>query len=439
MFFSDIFMGIFNDTKPDHILDFKHFGSYTSKMFKRDIESELLLAYQEYPIVTLMGPRQSGKTTVIRHLFPDKPYYNLERPDIRELLTIDPMSILNKHPDGVVFDEVQRLPQLLSYLQVIVDEKKQKGMYILTGSHQSELHEAVAQSLAGRTAILHLLPLCFHEINHAKKTRSLEEYLYQGFLPNIHHENTRPTHYYRNYLETYIEKDVRKLINLKDLLVFQRFLKLCAGRVGQIVNTNGIGNELGVSHHTIKHWLSILQATFIIQLLPPYFENFGKRVIKSPKLYFFDVGLASYLLDIEEIKQLERDPLRGNLFENMVVMDLYKTRFNQGSTPNLYYYRDSLQHEIDIIYKKGHELIPIEIKSSQTIDTSFLKGLKYFQQITNHRSKKSYLIYSGKEDYPDGETAILHFSHASEEIMAQTHEAKIIKQSNRVEKNEPTR
>lgn len=378
-------------------------------MFKRDIESELLQIWQEYPILTLMGPRQSGKTTLIRSLFPDMPYYNLERPDIRQLLIEDPMLVLKKHPDGIIFDEVQRVPQLLSYLQTLVDEKKRNGLYILTGSHQSELHEAISQSLAGRTAILHLLPLSFHEMREAREQRSLEDYLYQGFMPNIHHEKMRPTPYYRSYLETYIEKDVRKLINLKDLLMFQRFLKLCAGRVGQILNTNSLGNELGISHHTVKHWLSILQATFVIQLLPPYFENFGKRLIKSPKLYFFDVGLACFLLDIEEPKQLERDPLRGNLFENMIVMDLFKTRFNHGASPNLYYYRDSLQHEVDIIYKKAHEFIAIEIKSSQTIDTSFFKNLKYFSQITHPRCQKSHLIYGGDESYPHGDIGILPY------------------------------
>lgn len=385
-------------------------------MYKRDIELELLRTWQEYPILTLMGPRQSGKTTLVRTLFPDMPYYNLERPDTRQLLVEDPMRVLDKHPEGIIFDEVQRVPQLLSYLQTVVDEKKKNGLYILTGSHQSELHEAIAQSLAGRTGILHLLPLSFHEMHTAGEARYLEDYLYQGFMPNIHHKKMRPTPYYRSYLETYIEKDVRKLINLKDLLTFQRFLKLCAGRIGQILNTNSLGNELGISHHTVKHWLSILQATFVIQLLPPYFENFGKRLIKSPKLYFFDVGLACFLLDIENPKQLERDPLRGNLFENMVVMDLFKTRFNQGTSANLYYYRDSLQHEVDIIYKKAHEFIALEIKSSQTIDTSFFKNLKYFSQITHPRCQKSYLVYGGKECYINSDMAILPYEQVADAI-----------------------
>jgi len=376
---------------------------------KRDIEPILQQAATEYPIVTLMGPRQSGKTTIVQSLFPHKPYYNLERPDLRQVIMEDPVGILNRHPEGAIFDEVQRYPELLSYLQVIADEKKKNGLYILTGSHQSELHAAVSQSLAGRTAIFHLLPLSLKEL---MQNATVDQHLYTGFMPKIHHEAINPTHYYRNYLETYIEKDIRQLIHLKDLFTFQRFIKLCAGRIGQIFHSSHLANELGVSHHTIQHWLSIMQATFVIQLLPPYFENFGKRIIKSPKLYFFDVGLVSYLLDIESFHQIEREPLKGYLFENMVIMELYKTRLNQGHRPNLYYFRDSQQHEIDVIFKKGSQFIAAEIKSSQTMTKDFFKQLHYFNNLTQGKCEKGYVIYSGNDMALSNQFEFVHYQQA---------------------------
>lgn len=387
-------------------------------MYRRDLTPELAQAFKEYPIVTLMGPRQSGKTTLIKSLFPDMPYYNLERPDIRQWVTDDPIAVLNKHPEGIIFDEVQRVPSLVSYLQVRVDEQKKKGMYILTGSHQPELHAAIAQSLAGRTAILHLLPLSLHEIITPVASYSTDDCLYRGFLPAIHYDDLNPTKYYRHYLETYIEKDVRQLIHIKDLLTFQRFIKLCAGRVGQMVNTNTLGNELGVSHNTIKQWLSVLQATFIITLLPPYFENFGKRVIKSPKLYFFDVGFVSFLLDIETPKQLERDPLRGFLFENMVVMEMFKARLHLGLSPNLYYYRDSMQHEVDVIYKTANEFIAFEIKASQTMDKRFAKNLDYFSHLVEGRCKDRYVVYSGQENFIGSKVSTIHFSQVYDVLLS---------------------
>lgn len=379
-------------------------------MFQREITAELEVALRSYPIVTIVGPRQSGKTTVARHIAPNKPYYNLEQPNTRELIKDDPVGLLKQCPDGAIFDEVQHAPELLSYLQVVVDERNVEGLFILTGSHQPALHAAISQSLAGRTAMLSLLPLSINELNQQNIKMSLHEYLFNGFMPRVYDKKIDPSKYYRDYLQTYIEKDVRTLINLKDLMTFQKFLKLCASRTGQVLNLSAFGGELGVSHHTVKHWLSVLQASFVITLLPPCFENFGKRLIKSPKLYFMDVGLACYLLDIENINQLARDPARGGLVENLVISEMQKARLNCGKQPNLYYYRDSQQVEIDVIYKAGHQLIPFEIKATDTYRKAHFKSIKYFKNLVGERCEEGYLVYSGDEEILYGDFSVINFS-----------------------------
>jgi len=358
-----------------------------------------------------MGPRQAGKTTLARKLFPEKPYINLEFPDIRFLAETDPRGFLAKYPEGAILDEIQEVPNLLSYIQGIVDETSLKGMYILTGSHQLGLHQNISQSLAGRVGLLTLLPLSIAELAQTEIDLDLNDYLLSGFLPRIYDQHLDPTMVYRDYLKTYVERDVRQLIHIKDLSTFQRFLKLCAGRIGSVLNMNNLANEIGVSNHTIKNWLSILEASFIIYLLPPYFENFSKRIIKSPKLYFYDVGLASYLLDIENLQQIDRDPLRGNLIENLVVTELYKARLNQGKDAHLYYYRDVKQKEVDVIYKQGHELIPIEIKAAATVHPRFFDSLEYFSKLTEGRSPTQYLIYTGKEEIKIHDCQILNYKH----------------------------
>lgn len=366
-----------------------------------------------YPIVTVLGPRQSGKTTLVRHLFQEKPYVSLENPDERSFAEEDPKGFLENYPDGAILDEIQRLPLLLSYLQGIVDDApSKKGLFILTGSHQKELHQSVSQSLAGRTALLTLFPLCLSELPAAQQYQDLNHYLYQGMYPRVYQESSAlsPTKFYRNYLKTYVERDVRQLINLKELSMFQRFIKLCASRIGQLFNASNMSNELGVSTTTIHHWLSILEASFVIYRLQPYFENFGKRIIKSPKLYFTDVGLASYCLDIHTPEQLARDPLRGNLVENLVILDIIKHYLNQGMEPNCYFYRDSNQHEVDLMIKHGHELIPIEIKASKTFHTDFLKGLRYFKEISQDRCPLGFLIYAGEREQSIQTNQVKNFS-----------------------------
>lgn len=377
----------------------------------RDIQNEMLAMAKAYPIVTVLGPRQSGKTTIARHLFNQKPYVSLENPDDRRFAEFDPRAFLENFPDGAVLDEIQRLPILLSYLQGIVDEQQQKGLFILTGSHQHELHQSVSQSLAGRTAILTLLPLCLSELPPEHQNQSIDYYLYQGMYPAIYHDKLNPTKFYRNYLQTYVERDVRQMINIKDLSKFQHFIKLCASRIGQLFNASDVGNALGISSNTVQHWLSILEASFVIYRLQPYFENFGKRIIKSPKLYFTDVGLATYCLDIHNKEQLARDPLRGNLVENFVISEFIKHRTNSGLEPDSYFYRDSNQHEVDLLIKSGNELIPIEIKSSKTFHPDFLKGLNYFKNIAPERCNRGYLIYAGDREQTIQDFFVAHFSH----------------------------
>ncbi len=364
-------------------------------MIKRHIEPEFLQLLGEYPIVTILGPRQAGKTTLARQLLPDYAYVNLEHPETRAFAQDDPKAFLAQYSGKVIFDEIQRLPELLSYLQVAVDNQRENGRYVLTGSHQLALREAIAQSLAGRTAILHLLPFSIAElVDNDLGFVKAEYYLYQGFLPRIYDQQQRPSTAYANYYQTYVERDVRQLINLKDVAQFQKFMKLVAGRVGQLMDYSSLAGDVGVSATTIKHWLSILEASFILYKLPPYFENFGKRVIKTPKYYFIDTGLLCFLPGIENPQQVARDPLIGQLFENLVIIDVLKNVYNKGKLDNLYFFRDSNGLEADLLLQQGRQLMPIEIKSSSTYKPELLKGLKRILELSPQMAN-AHLIYSG--------------------------------------------
>jgi len=382
-------------------------------MFHRKLTTEIQELAKSYPVVTILGPRQSGKTTLVRALFPDKPYINLEELDVRNLAQSDPRSFFEKIPNGAILDEIQQAPDLLSYIQVIVDEHDIKGEFILTGSHQLKLHHAVAQSLAGRTALLNLYPMSHEELIEAGFDVTVNELILNGGYPRIYKDQLNPTKAYRNYFQTYIERDLRELIHVKDLNQFQRFVRICAGRVGQILNLEGIGNDVGISSKTVKEWISMLEASFIVFRLYPYFENFGKRMIKSPKLYFTDVGLATYLLGIENGVQLSRDPLRGSLIENLVVSELLKARNNKGLDPQLYFYRDTKGNEVDVIFQKGHQLIPIEVKASKTFHKHQLKNLDYFCQLAPDRIEKAYLVYLGEQEQKIGSIDLVNFRRTS--------------------------
>jgi uncharacterized protein len=364
-------------------------------MFKRSLTTHIQQLAKKYSVVTIVGPRQSGKTTLVQTAFPNKPYINMEEMEHRSLATLDPKSFMEKYPQGAILDEIQRTPHLLSYIQVIVDRTDQKGMFVLTGSHQAELHSAISQSLAGRTSLLRLFPLSLQEIRLAKIDSPIEEILLKGGFPKIYKEDLPIANAYSSYFQTYVERDVRSLLQIKDIILFERFIKLIASRIGQVINYASLASDVGISAVTIKEWLSVLEATYIIFRLEPYFENFGKRSIKSPKIYFTDTGLVCYLLGIETVDQLIKDPLYGNLFENWIVIELMKARYNQALDPRLFFYRDVSGKEVDLLIQKGSHLIPIEIKSNKTFSPSFLNNLKYFHLQCPKKAKDGAIIYSG--------------------------------------------
>ena len=378
-------------------------------MILRQIAQELAATANEFPVVTIIGPRQAGKTTLARMQFPNHAYANLEAPDIRMLAISDPHAFFSQFPPPVIIDEIQRVPELLSTIQVLADSSPQRGQYILTGSHQLRLQEAVAQSLAGRTALLRLLPLSISELKATGITHTRDEFIYQGFMPRLYNEKIDPTRLYRNYCQTYIERDIRQMINLRSLTDFENFTRLLAGRVGQILNLSSLSNDVGVSSTTLKEWLSVLEASHTIFRLNPYFENFGKRIIKSPKIYFTEVGLASYLLGIESPVLAARDPLIGNLFENMVVIEALKARLNAGKEPELYFYRDNKGNEVDLLFRQNRQLIPIEIKSAMTFNPEFAKGIAQFQKIASS-AQKGHIIYAGNLTPELPHASVLHFT-----------------------------
>lgn len=364
-------------------------------MIQRTIQVQLKKLAAMYPVVTITGPRQSGKTTLAKMTFPDYRYVSLENFDVRQMAEADPKGFLKSYAAPVILDEIQRVPALLSYIQTIVDENKSSGQYILTGSHQPQLGQGVSQSLAGRTGILQLLPLSISELASADIVLSRDQYITQGFMPRLYGTSLDAKNLYRDYFSTYVEKDVRMMLNIKNLSAFETFVKLLAGRVGQLVNLSSLANDVGISAPTLKEWLSVLEASFIVFQLPCYFENFGKRLVKSKKLYFTEVGLAAWMLGIETPEQVARDPLFGGLFENMVVMEALKSRFNAGEMPNLYFLRDSQGLEADLLLRKSHnELIPIEIKGGMTWNKDFCRNLLKLRKLSD-KFVSGYVIYSG--------------------------------------------
>ncbi|MBI9108276.1 MAG: ATP-binding protein [Spirochaetales bacterium] len=378
-------------------------------MIKRNIEAELFQAAKEYPVITILGPRQSGKTTLAKMCFPDYVYANLEDPELRALAVNDPKSFLKMYQAPVVIDEIQNVPELLSWIQVIVDESpRTKAQFVLTGSHQLMLGEAVSQSLAGCTAVLTLPPFSFKEMGSEYMKSDRNILMLNGFMPRLHEQDIRPRRFYSDYFQTYVERDVRKLMAIENQQAFELFLKLLAGRAGQEINFSSLSNQVGISSPQLKKWLSILEASFIVFRLPPFHSNFGKRLTKSPKIYFMEVGLAVYLLGIETAEQLERDPVFGSLFENMVIADIYKERLNRGYEPSLYFFRDHHQNEVDLLYPAGSSHLPVEIKSSRTYREDFLKNIRYFQKLAG-MDKDGLLIYDGELEFDSGNIRIRNF------------------------------
>jgi predicted AAA+ superfamily ATPase len=382
-------------------------------MIERLLQPRLLDLATRYPVLTLTGPRQSGKTTLSRMAFPELPYLSLENPAQREFAQEDPVAFLARYGGGAIIDEVQRVPQIFSYLQGLVDEDPRPGRFLLTGSQNLALVDAVTQSLAGRTTLTELLPLSLEEVRRFPASPTdLGTLLWQGGYPRIY-ERSLPAHeWLADYTATYVERDVRQLIKIGDLLLFQTFLRLCAGRTGQILNLASLANDCGISQPTARSWLSVLEASYIVFRLPPFFANLGKRLIKSPKLYFYDTGLAATLLNIESPGQLESHPLRGALFESWVVSEIAKAHLHRGKRPRLFFYRDSGGLEIDLILERGTDLLLVEIKSAQTPSGQYFNAIErlaaaFSGQESSPRIAGRVVVYAGDESQRRGRGELL--------------------------------
>jgi predicted AAA+ superfamily ATPase len=376
-------------------------------MIKRKLTAKIKKLSLLYPVVAVTGPRQSGKTTLVREIFSKHLYLNLENLDLLAAARADPRSFLRMGSgQKIIIDEIQKFPDLFSYIQVEVDEKKIPGQFIITGSEQFELSEKISQSLAGRVANLTLLPLAISELANIPEYQKLA---IDGFYPKIYDKHILPKDYYRDYLSTYVERDVRQIKNIGDLSSFQRFLQLVAGRVGQVANLSSMASDTGVSHRTIESWLSVLEASYIIIRLQPYFQNFGKRVIKSPKLYFYDIGLLCYLLGINTEEEINGHFATGHIFENMVIADRLKSNFNERSSDKLYFFRDNNGLEVDLIIDQGRSQAGVEIKSGQTYASEMMSGLVAWQKLNPHANKTGYLVFNGDLEQKIGSNLILNW------------------------------
>lgn len=409
-------------------------------MIPRTAADYLIRVASYYPVAVLTGPRQSGKTTLARSQFPALPYFNLEAPDVRMRIEADPRGFLESYPDGLILDEFQRLPQLASYIQVLADSSTRCGRFILTGSQQLEVMSKVSQSLAGRAGLLKLLPLSIEELQarnanipvldtspaadgmppaHGMPAAegTLERQMYTGFYPRIYDRQLPPSQVLSDYFATYVQRDVRSLANVADIAQFEKFVGLCAGRVGQLLNVQNIAQDLGITHVTASRWLTILQATYIVHLVQPYHWRSTKRLIKSPKLYFYDVGLACWLNGIQSAAQLRTHPLRGLLFENMIMMEALKYRWHRGLRDNLYFYRDSDGAEVDLILEFAHGIYPIEIKAGETLSTDSFKGLKHLAKLVAAAPAKppngGGLVYGGSQHWQQAGAQVVGFKHVA--------------------------
>ena len=350
----------------------------------------------KFKAVAVTGARQTGKTTLVKQIFKDKPYVSLENPDNRSFALEDPRGFLANYPNGAILDEIQRTPALFSYLQEILDSTKQKGLFILTGSNNFLLQQSISQTLAGRIATIHLLPFSIEELKNGKVLpKNDDELMIKGFYPPVYDQEIDPQDWCPNYIRTYIEKDVRQIKNITDLIVFERFIKLLAGRSGQELNNSALAVETGVDVKTVQSWIGILESSFIIYLLKPHHKNFNKTIIKRPKLYFYDSALVCYLLGIRDNNHLQTHPLKGAIFEGMVITELLKNRTNAGLDINLFYWRDKTGHEVDLIIDNGKTLLPIEIKSGMTISKDYFKNIDYWTNLSG--SKKAFILYTGAQ------------------------------------------
>jgi len=367
-------------------------------MITREIETLIKEYSRQFRSLLVVGPRQTGKSTLVKKVFSSKPYVSLENIDERVLAENDPRAFLNRFPKGAILDEVQRAPQLFNYLQEIIDNSDEDGLFILTGSNNLLLQNNISQSLAGRVGIIDLLPLTVQEIEKFGKTNfSLNELIFRGSYPEIYDKKRKPTLWYPAYIRTYVERDVRLIKNIENTLLFTKFLKICAGRVGQQTNVSALSNECGIDVKTVNSWLSVLESSFVIKLLQPYFKSFNKRIVKTSKLYFYDTGLACSLLNIKNTNELALSHFKGALAENFILMELLKQMKNKGASEDIYYWRDNKGVEVDVLIDYGNNLLPIEIKSAQTFNNDFLTNIKKFNSYSN--VDVGWIIYDGKLEF----------------------------------------
>ena len=368
-------------------------------MINRDLTNKLIISGTSYPIVTLTGPRQSGKSTLLKNCLPDYKYVSLEDIDMRQFAQNDPRGFIATYPDKTIIDEAQRVPDLFSYLQTHIDAQGKEGMYYLAGSHNFLLMQSIGQSLAGRTAILKLLPFSHTEMGQADiLPRTVDEELYMGGYPRLYDKSLNPTEFYAYYIQTYVERDVRMVKNVGDLSKFVRFIKLCAGRIGQLLNLSSLANECGIAVSTAQTWISLLEASYIVFLLKPDFNNYNKRLVKTPKLYFYDTGVACALLDITEASQVAFHFARGNLFENMVISEFIKQAWNEGREPQLTFWRDSSGNEVDLLALRSGQIYAYEIKSGATYSPDYFKGLTKWRNLSGISPDYCSVIYGGEQN-----------------------------------------
>ena len=386
-------------------------------MITRTAEQTVQSLLLGFPIVTITGPRQSGKTTLAKAIFAAKPYVSLEDPDVRLAATDDPRSFLGRFPDGAVLDEVQRCPEILSYLQTLVDVDGRMGLFILTGSQQFGLLSDISQSLAGRTAFVELLPFSLDELlRSGMSPQSLDEMLTKGGYPPLYDRKIPPRKWFGAYVTAYIERDVRQVLKVQELETFQRFVRFCAGRTGQLLNLSSLAADSGITHNTAKSWISVLEASYILFQLRPHHANFNKRLVKTPKLYFYDAGLVCWLLGIQTPQQLETHPLRGSIFETFVVAELMKSRLNAGERSGMYFWRDSNGNEVDVIIEQGPQLIPVEIKSGATVARDFFVGLDKWMALSGNLGIDPLLIYGGENSYQRKRVRVLGWKDLPEAL-----------------------
>ena len=376
----------------------------------RSIEEIITEASQYFSVISVTGPRQSGKSTLLKHLFPNVPKYSLKDVNIREFAEHDPIAFLRQHPKGMFIDEIQKVPQLLEYIQGIVDDAPDT-QFFLTASSNFELLSHLSESLPGRAGVFELLPMTYSETAPTMSEASLDEFLFGGLYPAVCARKNKPRLFYPSYVKTYLERDVRDLLKIKDQMQFMRFMKLCAARVGSIFNASELSAMLGVDSKTVTHWLSVLQASYLVMLLPPYHENISKRLVKSPKLYFCDPGLACFLLDIESPRQLERDKMRGAIFENYVVMEVIKHRYNRGLLEGVFFYRDSNQNEVDILLKEEGEITAIEVKSSMTYHSSFADSITKLSDWIKTPVARKMIVYTGDFEKTTSDVKLINYKN----------------------------